>query len=120
LNLFPVPRIPSVFGLNEWAEKLVEKAVERKKLSEEKDVFFVEPNGRPRYEYTLPNGEVVYEDVQPSPEGVNDIFLALKDRAGENWLPESLWSRGEIFAMLNLEDPRIPQAIETGELVEIQ
>jgi hypothetical protein len=114
------PRIPSVFGLNEWAKKLVENALESKELSfEEKSVFFVEPDGRPLYEYVLPNGEVVYEDVQPSPEGVNDIFLALKDKATDNWLPESLWSRGEIFAMLNLEDPLIPRAIESGELQEV-
>ncbi len=69
------------------------------------------PGGVLCYRYTLPNGQVLVESVQPG-EGNYDgtyavAFLALKDEEG-NWVEESIWSPGEISMAI----ARMPQSME--------
>ena len=82
--------IPSVFGLNDWAEKFVAKA--RKKLLNESARLF--EAGRPLYQYIFPNGQIYYEKIQPQTRRLNQ-FLALQNK-NDSWVVKSLWTNSEI------------------------
>ncbi|OGN08088.1 MAG: hypothetical protein A2750_01390 [Candidatus Yanofskybacteria bacterium RIFCSPHIGHO2_01_FULL_45_42] len=91
-NIAKVTRLsaPSVFGLNDWAEKFVAQA--RKEASGE-SARLLEAS-RPLYKYIFPDGRVYSEKVQPQKISA-DQFLALQGEQGF-WLTESLWKNSEI------------------------